>query len=151
MKIRSRFAVAVAVLLYGGSGMCQGLAPAEPEAAPVPATVTAAERAAVDAPPAAVIAPTDAAPAGQSQADAIAAQPPSTEAAAVPTGKEAKPAASDDDAVICKQVEVFGSRVRRGKLCRTKKEWEMEAQSAKDFSKAIQKGSATQPRDVGGT
>jgi len=130
--------------------MFQGLTAAEPEAAPAPATATAVESPAAEAPPAADIAPATAAPTGQPQADANAVKPPSTEEAAVPTAKAAQPATSDDDAIICKQVEVFGSRVRRGKLCRTKKEWQMETQSAKDFSKAIQKGSATQPQKVGG-
>lgn len=156
MKVRPAFAAVLAGLLCGGLAMFQGLAAAEPEVAPVPATIPSGERAIAeppspDASPLAAIAPT-----GQPVSDATAVQPPAVEPAAAPPATTTHPStkaqtsASDDDTIVCKKIEVFGSRVRKGQLCRTKKEWRMESESAKDYSKAIQKGSATQPRDVGG-
>jgi hypothetical protein len=149
MKVRPSFAPVLVCLLYGGLAVSPGLQAAEPQAAPLPAATTPAPTATAEAPPVAASAPAATAPAGSPQPGEGAAQPQAVDGAAAPAAAT-KPATSDDDVIVCKQVEVFGSRVRRGKLCRTKKEWEMESQSAKDFSKAIQKGSATQPRDQGG-
>jgi hypothetical protein len=112
---------------------------AEPEAAPA-AAAPAAHAAAQAAAPAASA--TDS-PATAVQ-NAAAAR---TEAvsAGTPTAAATQPATSGDDEIVCKKQEVFGSRVRKTKICRTKREWQMESQAAKDYTKGINKGSSPGP------
>lgn len=85
------------------------------------------------------------APAADAVAPAPVATPPTIDSAAAQTLAAAPSTPNPDDEIICKKVEVFGSRVRKSKLCRTKKEWKLEAQAAKDFTKGIDKGTAAQP------
>jgi hypothetical protein len=80
-----------------------------------------------------------AAPAADAAAQARVVVPPKADSAAA----EITP--NPDDAIICKKEDVLGSRVRKAKVCRTKKEWQIEAQAAKDFIKGIDKGTAAQP------
>ena len=82
-------------------------------------------------------------------ADAVApapvATPPTPASEAAQTLAAAPSTPNPDDEIICKKIEVFGSRVRKSKLCRTRKEWKLEAQAAKDFTKGIDKGTSAQP------
>jgi len=78
-------------------------------------------------------------------AQAPVAAPMQADNAAAPTAAAALPTPNPDDTIVCKKEDVLGSRVRKVKVCRTKKEWRQESQSAKDFAKGIDKGSAAQP------
>lgn len=115
------FVKAISAGLVCGWLSCHLANAAEPNAAP--ATVPAAE----------TVAP---APVGVS---------PKADSVPAPTPAVAGSTPDPDDEIICKKEDVFGSRVRRVKVCRTKKEWQLEAQGAKDFTKGIDKGTAPQP------
>lgn len=78
-------------------------------------------------------------------AAAVVAAPSQTDSAAAPTVAAAQPTPKPGDEIICKKENVLGSRVRKVQVCRTKKEWQLEAQAAKDFTKGIDKGTAPQP------
>jgi len=152
MNTRHLFATILVGLLHAGLPVVQDAAASEPDAVPMPAPASAVPNPTAEVPAPQAGPPTDTdAPIEGPQSSVTAVKTPAAAEGTVLQPAAAQPAPGDDEAVVCKQVEVFGSRVRRGKLCRTKKEWQMETQAAKDFSKAIQKGSATQPRDVGGT
>jgi hypothetical protein len=56
-----------------------------------------------------------------------AAAPPATPAAAPQTPAAAPVAGAQADRVICKPNTPTGSRISRGKVCRTKKQWDMLA------------------------
>jgi hypothetical protein len=80
--------------------------------------------------------------------------PPATEAkqAAAPaaatqpsTGMTANAAADDklaDDPVVCKRVQVTGSRVRKTKVCRPESEWRRTAEEAQAMMKKIERKSS---------
>jgi hypothetical protein len=57
--------------------------------------------------------------------------------------------AATDDPVICKKIDVTGSRVRKEKICRTKSQWVADTKAAKDFVKGVERGTASQPGGEG--
>lgn len=145
MTSRNFVAVVSASLLCGWLSF-QVAAAAEPEAAQAPAaTAPAADAAAQAVMPATSTASSPAAAVQSAPAAAAAAPNAASAAAPAAAAAAAQPAATGDDQVICKTTEVFGSRVRKTKICRTKKEWQMEAQAAKDYTKGINKGSSPGP------
>jgi hypothetical protein len=132
--------VAISASLLCGGQSFQAATAAEPDAAPVATAAPAADAAARAVGTAETAAPAaQAAPAAAAKAEAATA-----------TAASAKPAAATgDDEIVCKKQDVFGSRVRKTKICRTKREWQMEAQAAKDYTKGINKGSAPGPGGEG--
>lgn len=120
------FISAIAVIVVGGWLPFQVACAAEPNAASAATTTTAA-------------AATAAAPAADAVTPAPVATAPKAESATAQTTP------NPDDEIICKKIDVFGSRVRKAKLCRTRKEWNLEAQAAKDYTKGVDKGTAAQP------
>ena len=46
-------------------------------------------------------------------------------------------AANAEDPVICRKIEVTGSRLRRNEVCRPRSVWEKHEQRAKDFLKDV--------------
>ena len=145
MTSKTIFVALSASLLYGWLSIPVAVA-VEPDAAPAPAAAAPAASAATQA--ATPAASTTDSPATAAQ-NAAAAKTESTSAAAS-TAASAKPAAATgDDEIVCKKQEVFGSRVRKTKICRTKREWQMESQAAKDYTKGINKGSSPGPGGQG--
>jgi len=143
MTSKTIFLAISASLLCGWLSFQSALA-AEPDAAPAPAATTPAASAAAQAatPP---VSPAESAVNAAQGAPAAAARTEATSAAAS-TAASAQPAAgTGDDEIVCKKQDVFGSRVRKSKVCRTKKEWQMESQAAKDYTKGINKGSSPGP------
>ncbi len=120
------FINAIAVLVVGGWLPFQIANAAEPDAASA-ATATPAAAAAATAP----------------AADAVAPAPVATAPKAENATAQTTP--NPDDEIICKKIDVFGSRVRKAKMCRTRKEWQLESQAAKDYSKGVDKGTSMQP------
>jgi hypothetical protein len=126
--------VAISAVLMVGLPSFQAPLAAEPSAAATPAAPPPTDAAATAA-PAANAAPV--APASASASESHSA------ATAATTGTQA--AADPGDEIVCKKQDIFGSRVRKSKVCRTKKEWQMESQAAKDYTKGVSKGSAPGP------
>ena len=125
--------VAISAVLLGGLPSFQAPLAAEPSAAATPAAPPTDAAAA----PAASAAPVAPAPAAASESHSAAT------AATAATATQA--AADPGDEIVCKKQDVFGSRVRKSKVCRTKKEWQMESQAAKDYTKGVSKGAAPAP------
>jgi len=139
----NKYFVAISAGLLGGLLALQAVVAAEPESAPA-APAAAAASAATPAPTPAASAPADVGAAVQGAVPAPAATSKADNAAAA-TAATAQPAPNKDDEIVCKKQDVFGSRVRKSQVCRTRKEWQMESQAAKDYTKGINKGSAPAP------
>jgi hypothetical protein len=136
----NNYFVAIAAGLLCGWLSLQGAVAAEPDVAPAAPAVSAATQTA--APAASTKA--DATTAVQDAAPAAGVATPKADSAAA-TAAAVQPATNGDDEIVCKKQDVFGSRVRKSQVCRTKKEWQMESQAAKDYTKGVSKGSAPAP------
>lgn len=138
--------IAISASLLCGWLTFQVVHAAEPDAAPAPAVTAPAADAAAQALTPTASAPTATAGAAQATPAAAATPNAASASAASSTTAAAKPtAATGDDEIVCKKQDVFGSRVRKTKICRTKREWQMEAEAARDFTKGINKGSSPGP------
>jgi hypothetical protein len=69
-----------------------------------------------------------------------AAAPGGTPAAAAVASTAAQ--AADADQTICRRVDVLGSRVRKEKVCKTKKEWELYEISKRETLRGIDRGAS---------
>lgn len=58
-------------------------------------------------------------------------------AAATAATAESTEADDAEDQVVCRKIEVTGSRLRRGKVCRPRSVWEKHEQQAKEFLKDV--------------
>ena len=87
------------------------------------------------------------------------AQPNAVENAAQtasePADSAATTAATDaaaqvaDDPIVCKRVEMTGTRLRKGKVCKPKSEWQGMSEDAKSMMKDHDRKSGTQGREIG--
>jgi len=82
------------------------------------------------------------------KAEPASAEPPVAEAAKADPADKQEASAAAEDPVICKKVEVTGSRIRKEKVCRTRSQWAGDTRAAKDFVRGVERGGASQPGDL---
>lgn len=108
----------LAILAYAG--------PVIAEDAPAPAEAAAPAATAEPAKPAADVAP----------AEAKAAVAPATD-------QKTAGATDPEEKIICKRVEATGTRLRKGKVCKSEKYWRSIEKGAEDAMTGIERGNAT--------
>lgn len=86
---------------------------------------------------------------GGAKTEATPAEPAVAEVANADSAAKPEAAATMDDPVICKKIDVTGSRVRKEKICRTKSQWAGDTKAAKDFVRGVDRGTASQPGGEG--
>ena len=64
------------------------------------------------------------------------------------TAAKAATVAAADDPVICKRFEATGTRLRKGKVCKKKSEWNQQEARADEIVKGIEKNSSTGVGDL---
>jgi hypothetical protein len=67
-----------------------------------------------------------------------------TTAANGPAAAANTPQAGDDE-IVCKKIQMTGTRLRKGKVCKSQKEWRELANSARDMMKRNDRKRSTQP------
>lgn len=83
-----------------------------------------------------------------SAARAESAAPPAP--APEPSGdRPATASEAEENPVVCKRVAVTGSRVKREKICKTQREWDVYNQRAKEFMRGVERGGSHQPGGQG--
>jgi hypothetical protein len=88
----------------------------------------------------------DAAPAATEPAAPAATEPADSAATTAATDAAAQVA---DDPIVCKRVEMTGTRLRKGKVCKPKSEWQGMSDDAKSMMKDHDRKSGTQGREIG--
>ena len=78
---------------------------------------------------------------------AVAAEPADAATKEAAASKSATVAAASDP-VICKRFEATGSRLRKGKVCRKKSEWDQQEVRADEIVKGIEKNSSVGVGDL---
>ncbi len=64
------------------------------------------------------------------------------------TAANAATVAAAGDPVICKRFEATGTRLRKGKVCKKKSEWDQQEARADEIVKGIEKNSSTGVGDL---